>query len=414
MHTLYTIGIYLFTLAARVLSLFNRKARRAVNGRDKTFKYLSKKLAENKGEWIWIHCSSLGEFEQGRPILEALKRDYPNHKIALSFFSPSGYEVRKNYPLADAVFYIPWDTPLNAKKLSNLFNPKLWILVKYDYWYNHLAEFYKKGVPIVVISSIFRASQIYFQPYGTWFAKKLSTYIHHFFVQDKNSKKRLEKIHIENVTVAGDTRFDRVSALAQSGETLSWLKKFKNHHKLIVVGSSWKEDEDLWVKWINQHLPQDWKVLIAPHQISEKGIIRLKSIIKPNTILYSKAENLAEAKVIILDTIGLLSKAYAEASIAYVGGGFNKSGVHNTLEPSVFGIPVIIGPNYRKFNEVIELKSAHALFSIENYEDFETTIHHLIKSDLTPFIGHTRKVFSKNLGATQKILKELKPLLCGD
>ncbi|MBV7440678.1 3-deoxy-D-manno-octulosonic acid transferase [Weeksellaceae bacterium TAE3-ERU29] len=409
MQLFYNIGIKAMSVGIKILSFFNEKAKKSIEGRKHTFD-LIKKTVKKDENWVWIHCSSLGEFEQGRPVIETLKKKHSNYKIALSFFSPSGYEIRKNYNQADLVFYIPFDTPKNAKKLLQVFKPKLWILVKYDYWYNHLKTFKKANVPIIVISSIFRENQIYFKPYGKWFTRQLKENLAHFFIQNEKSKNLLQNIDINQVSVVGDTRFDRVWQIADNAESLSWVETFKNENNLIVIGSSWKEDEDLWIKWINEKLPNNWKVIIAPHEMTYKSIIELKNQFKVGVTTYKNQNDLQNSKVLIVDAIGFLSKIYAYADMAYVGGGFNKSGVHNTLEPAVFGVPIIIGPHYQKFNEVLELKNEGVILPIKDYTSFEQVLDNLINSELSSFKPKAKKVFDKNLGATNKILNWIEGL----
>ncbi|MXV37121.1 3-deoxy-D-manno-octulosonic acid transferase [Flavobacteriaceae bacterium Ap0902] len=419
MQFLYNISIQCYIVAIKIAALFMPKAQKAIEGR-KNWEDKIASAVNSKDPWIWMHCSSLGEFEQGRPVLEALKKKYPSYKFALSFFSPSGYEIRKNYKKADLIFYLPFDTPKNAKKLAEIFEPKIWILAKYDYWYNHLKEQHNIGTNIIVVSAIFRQNHIYFKPYGKWFAQNLKQYIHHFFVQDKASKNLLNSIDISRVTFSGDTRFDRVKTIAKNTPPLIWVEKFKSNQNLIVIGSSWKEDEALWINFINNKLPNDWKVIVAPHEIKSDKIQNLKESLNRDTLLYSDLKRklekgeipialLNEAKVIIVDTIGLLSTIYASADLAYVGGGFNKSGVHNTLEPAVFGVPVIIGPNYEKFNEVKLLKSRGVLFSIENYQTFENVLLELMNSaEKRKEIQHKSKhFFAEQLLSTQIIVDSI-------
>lgn len=406
MQKIYTFGIKAMELGIKIASRFNEKAQKAIAGRENVWQYLSKKITQND-DWVWVHCSSLGEFEQGRPVIEAIKEKYPKVKVAVSFFSPSGYEIRKNYAEADAVFYLPFDTPQNAQKLIKILKPKIWILVKYDYWYNHIEVYRKAGVPIVVVSAIFRENQIYFKPYGGFFAQKLKTDLAYFFVQNQKSKRLLSQIGVLNAQIVGDTRFDRVKKVANQASKLSWVEAFKQDKKLFVVGSSWKEDEDFWVKWMNEDCPSGWKIIIAPHEMNEKSILALKARFKDRVATFQKQEKLTEAKVLIVDAIGFLSKIYAYADIAYVGGGFNKSGVHNTLEPAVFGVPVVIGENYAKFQEVKDLMAEGALFSVSDYAQFQKIIKKLISEDLAIYKIKTQAVFDENLGATEKIIQWL-------
>ncbi|MRI62684.1 3-deoxy-D-manno-octulosonic acid transferase [Ornithobacterium rhinotracheale] len=404
MQKIYTLGIKAMSLGMKIASRFNEKAQKAIAGRENVWEYLNQKITPND-DWVWVHCSSLGEFEQGRPVIEVIKEKYPKAKIAVSFFSPSGYEVRKNYAEADAVFYLPFDTPKNAEKLIKILKPKLWVLVKYDYWYNFLDEYKKAGVPIIVVSAIFRENQSYFKSYGKFFAQKLKNDLAHFFVQNQESVDLLSKIGISNASAVGDTRFDRVKKVADQAERLPWVETFKQDKKLFVVGSSWKEDEDFWVKWMNEDCPPDWKIIIAPHEMTENSILALKERFKDEVATYQKQENLEQAKILIVDAIGFLSKIYAYADIAYVGGGFNKSGVHNTLEPAVFGVPVVIGENYAKFQEVKDLMVEGALFSVSDYAQFQKIIKKLISEDLAIYKMKTQAVFNRNLGATQKIMQ---------
>ncbi|MGI9526871.1 MAG: 3-deoxy-D-manno-octulosonic acid transferase [Weeksellaceae bacterium] len=408
MQLLYNIFTYLYQIGFKGFSLWNPKAKLGIEGRKDWRKNLKNAIDAQGGSWIWMHCSSLGEFEQGRPVLEALKKQYPYYNYALSFFSPSGYEVIKNYKESDIVFYLPLDTPQNARDLARIIQPKLWILSKYDYWYNHLKEQHKIGTKIIVVSAIFRPSHIYFKSYGNWFAKNLKQYIHHFFVQDKASKDLLKSIDISQVTIAGDTRFDRVKSIAKHTIPLIWVEKFKIDHKLIVIGSSWKEDETLWIDFINNQLPNDWKVIIAPHEIKSSKIQNLKESLKGATLLFSDlkieldkekipATLLKNARVIIVDVIGLLSTIYASADLAYVGGGFNKSGVHNTLEPTVFGTPTVIGPNFEKFNEVKLLKQEGIIFPIYDAASFNETVTMLMQnSDKRNAIAQKANQFFEN------------------
>ena len=383
MSFLYQIFIQLYVFGFRVFALFNSKAKKGIVGR-KNWEEKLKNSIDPTSDWIWMHCSSLGEFEQGRPVFEALKQQFPHHKLALSFFSPSGYEIRKNYDLADVVFYLPFDTTQNAKKLAQILQPKYWILVKYDYWYNHLREQHKIGTKTIVVSSIFRENQVYFKSHGAWMSENLKKYFSHFFVQDETSEKLLKKIGINQVSVAGDTRYDRVKSIAAETNKLDWVEAFKSDKKLIVIGSSWGDDEQLWVEYVNKHQQPEWKVIFVPHEIKTPNILKLKNELKSTSVLYSEITpevNLVNQDVIIVDAIGFLSKIYASADLAYVGGGFNKSGVHNTLEPAVFKIPVVIGPNYQKFNEVKVMKSKAIVYPIKNYAEFEQVLLDLTQNE---------------------------------
>lgn len=411
MFLLYNFFIQIYILAIRLAALFNSKAAKGLKGRKNWKQNLTSQIDTNEN-WIWMHCSSLGEFEQGRPVIEALRKKFPDHKLALSFFSPSGFEVQKNYKMADVVFYLPFDTQKNARELAGILKPKYWILVKYDYWFNHLKEQKKINTKIIVVSSIFRSNQVYFKFTGKWMIQKLKKYIHHFFVQDRNSKNLLEKVGISNVTVAGDTRLDRVKSIALETKKLDWVEKFKGKRKLIVVGSSWSRDEKLWIDYINKYPPLNWKIIFVPHEIDLKHIQSLRNKIETESILFSEIKetsDLDRIDVLMVDAIGYLSKIYASADFAYVGGGFNKSGVHNTLEPAVFGIPVVIGPNFKKFYEVKQMKKLGIVHSIKNYLEFEHLIMNLTVNDekRNNISKIANELFSEQLSATQIIMDKL-------
>lgn len=414
MQWIYNLAIGLFSFLFRVYALFNDKAKKGIQGRRDTFQKIKEKVSPDE-DWIWVHCSSLGEFEQGRPVIEKLREEYPHYKIALSFFSPSGYEIRKNYNQADLIFYMPLDTAHNAKRLAEIFKPKLWILIKYDYWYNHLQAMRKQGVPIVVVSAVFRKNQIYFKTYGKWFAEQLKKNISYFFVQDDKSKRQIEREGITQVSVVGDTRYDRVQSIADQGGELPWIESFKQDKKLIVVGSSWREDEEHWVKWINNNkLPKNWKIVIAPHETTAKNITFLTEKLEVPFALYSEQKEIEKAQVLVINAIGFLSKIYAYATIAYVGGGYNKSGVHNTLEPAVYGIPIIIGLQYHKFNEVKQLKEKGVIFSVKTYSEFEQVLEKLMQEDSRSIYEKARAVFDENLGATNKVIEECSDYLLSE
>lgn len=411
MAFLYNFFIQLYILAIKIASIFNSKAAKALKGRKNWKEKLSAQIDPDE-QWIWMHCSSLGEFEQGRPVFEALKKKFPDHKFALSFFSPSGYEIRKNYEYADVVFYLPFDTKRNARELAKILQPKYWILVKYDYWFNHLNAQYNAKTKIIVISAIFRPNQIYFKLSGQWMTKRLKKYIHHFFVQDKNSKKLLEKSGIHQVSVAGDTRLDRVKSIAKQTEKLDWVEKFKAKKNLIVIGSSWAQDEKLWIDYLNKYPPMNWKIIFAPHEINIKHIQNLRKNLESESLLFSDLkpdDNLKDADILVVDSIGMLSKIYASADLAYVGGGFNKSGVHNTLEPAVFGVPVIIGPNFKKFNEVKQMRNIGIVHSIKNYFEFEQLIMNLFVNDdkRVNVAKLAQNMFEEEISATQIIVDAL-------
>jgi len=354
-----------------------------------------------------MHCSSLGEFEQGRPVIEALKKDYPNYPIVISLFSPSGFEVRKNYPGADKIIYLPLDTPQHAKKLVDIINPALVVWVKYEYWFNYLFELKKREIPVLLISGIFRPSQPFFKWYGNAWKKMLHSF-HHLFVQNEHSVTLLARINLnKNITLSGDTRFDRVIDVAEKTEDIPGITTFINNHPTLVAGSTWEDDEAELVHYTRTR--NKYKFIIAPHEISEIHLKELKNIFK-NSIFYSDLMKQhkygSDCNVLIIDSIGLLSKLYRYATVTYVGGGFNSSGIHNTLEAAVYGKPVIFGPEYEKFDEAKALIKNGAAFSIDNALTLENKLDELFNDNilLEQASDFARKYVYSNKGATQKIM----------
>ncbi|MGB6082744.1 3-deoxy-D-manno-octulosonic acid transferase [Moheibacter sp.] len=381
MQALYTFFIQMYGFAVSIAAHFNPKAKLWISGR-KSWKNKMKQAISPDDKIIWVHCSSLGEFEQGRPVMEKIKKDFPYHKLAVSFFSPSGYEVRKDYQGADYIFYLPLDTPKNAKQLIKILHPEVLILVKYEYWYNLLKRLQKKDIPVLVISAVIKEDNLFFRPFGSWF-RKIIAGIEHFFVQDNDSKNLLESIGIENVRVSGDTRFDRVKEIREANVRVEFIEKFKGNSKLIVAGSTWPDDEEILVKFINEKMPDDWKLIFAPHNIKEKEIISLSEKVSKKTAIYTKSDQnqIENSQILILDTIGMLTKIYAYSDVSYVGGGFTKTGVHNTLEPTVFGVPIIFGPNYENYFEAIDLlENQGAVRFIDQY-DFDQKMTNLIENE---------------------------------
>jgi 3-deoxy-D-manno-octulosonic-acid transferase len=414
MPILYDIFIFLLGLGFRFSALFYKKAALIVAGRKNSLPLIKQKISTSD-KVIWMHCASLGEFEQGKPVFEALKKKYPNHKLALSFFSSSGYEVAKNYPLAEVVFYLPLDSKKKVQSFISALHPSILVLVKYDYWYNLLAELDKKNIPTVVISSIFRPNQIYFSAFGIWFLTRLKK-ITHFFVQNKQSKKILNEIGIQQVTISGDTRYDAVRNYKNEKEHFSFLDKFCLNHKIIVVGSSWKNDEALWVKYINEEISSNQKIIIAPHEINKNKIKQLKLKLNKPIVSFSEInqkefnENqLTHATVFVLDTVGLLKKVYAYASIAYVGGGLDKGGVHNVLEPAAYGIPVLYGKKCKKYQEAMDLVNSGGGFIITNYSDLVKTIHSLLINEYQRFEAGKKslQLIESSPNATKLILEKI-------
>lgn len=408
MRLLYNLLIQIATFFIRVIALFNTKLDLFVSGRKNVFDVLKNNISD-KDSVIWIHAASLGEFEQGRPLIEEIKKKYIHHKIVLTFFSPSGYEIRKDYELADVVCYLPMDTILNAKKFIKQLNPKIAVFIKYEFWPNYLTELKANNIPTFLVSGIFNKDQVFFKPQGFWIKKKLET-ITHFFVQDQNSSELLKTIGFTNVSVAGDTRFDRVQKLLESNTALSFVDKFKNDKYLLVAGSTWEEDEVNLVSYINIAHDKE-RFIIAPHNIDKQGIERLKNSISKKVILYSEMleKNMADYEVLIVDTIGILSKIYAYADVAYIGGGYTKSGVHNTLEAATYGLPIVIGPNFKKFKEVKDLVKIKGIVSVDNKNDLQTLLNTFFKDNKLreQKAEITKNYVSQNLGATQKIMTAL-------
>ncbi|ANH83881.1 3-deoxy-D-manno-octulosonic acid transferase [Niabella ginsenosidivorans] len=377
---IYTIFLYLYRWGISVASVFNKKARLWISGRKRLAEWLHQSFGNNNSPVIWMHCASLGEFEQGRPVLEALKQQYPGHKILLTFFSPSGYEIRKNYNQADWVGYLPLDTPANVKQFLDQVRPELALFVKYEYWYHFLHQLNRRNIPTLLISALFRENSIFLKSYGG-FHRKMLGFFTHIFVQDAASKERLAHIVPDiKVTAAGDTRFDRVVQIADQFTPIPVIERFaKDKPFIIVAGSTWPEDEHLLSQYINKN-KRNTSLIIAPHEINKEHI---DEIIKyfPDAVLYSVTEQDADAalnsNILIIDNIGMLSRLYYYASVAYIGGGFNKSGIHNTLEAAVFSRPVIFGPNYRKFYEAISLIKKEGAFSYSTGNELEDEIRKL-------------------------------------
>jgi len=398
---MYVVGFFL-----RIIALFNKKLRLFVDGRKKVFSKLDSEIAVDD-KTIWMHCASLGEFEQGRPIIEKLKVDYPSYKIVLTFFSPSGYEVRKDYKGADVICYLPLDTKQNAKKFLDLVHPRLAVFVKYEFWPNILRELKSQEIKTILISGIFRENQAFFKAYGSWMRKSLKGFSY-FFVQDENSKNLLNSIGFTNVEKSGDTRFDRVFEITQQNNNLNFVSEFKGDDLLLVCGSTWKEDEDLLVEYINNSTEKNQKYIFAPHNIKQNDIEELQQRINKKTVLYSDkaTQNLVDNQVLIIDAIGFLTKVYSYADIAYVGGAF-ATGLHNVLEPATFGIPIVIGSEYQKFKEAIDLVNLGGISSIKNQNELNSELNELfLYSENRASKGRVSKDFIQdNLGATKMILE---------
>jgi len=393
------------------VSLWNNKAKLWLNGRNNIFDRLRAEIPTQDSKIIWFHCSSLGEFEQGRPVIENLRKHLASGetKFLLTFFSPSGYEIRKDYKDVDWVFYLPLDSKRNAQQFFEIVNPSLVIFVKYDYWYYYLTECKKRNIPLLMVSGVFRKDQPFFKWYGNLQRSMLNCFTH-FFVQDKESLQLLQSININNVTVAGDTRFDRVSEIAENFTPIEEIEKFCSGSPVFVAGSTWPEDEKL-IKDATANFP-DLKIIIAPHEIHREHIDQLKSVLT-DAVLYSQlvahGSPPTTSNYLIIDNIGMLSKLYHYATIAYVGGGFNK-GIHNTLEAAVYGKPVLFGPNYKKFKEAVRLIETGGGICITSSTALSATLQKIInnKIELELSSKNSFEFVKQNKGATEMILHYIK------
>lgn len=409
---LYNLVIVLASQLLKLVAVFSPKMRLFVEGRKSVFETLASKI-QTSDKTIWFHAASLGEYEQGLPVIEAMKQEFPNHKIVVSFFSPSGYEVRKNNTVADVTVYLPLDSISNAKQFVKLVHPEMVFFIKYEYWPNYLNELKNQNIKTFLISGILRENQAFFKWYGGFYRSALKTF-DYFFVQNESSKKLLQSIGFNNVKVSGDTRFDRVVSILERDNSLDFIEEFQENKTIIVIGSSWPKDESLLVNYINQS-SDDVKFIIAPHNIKPDQIANLKNQIQKKTILFSDVEarliaSLQENNVFIIDTIGILTKIYSYADIAYVGGGFGNPGVHNILEPATFGVPVIIGPNYSHFAEATALVNMEGCISIQHQTQLNEALDLLLHNeDERLEKGHICSTFVQmNKGATQTIMKHIK------
>jgi 3-deoxy-D-manno-octulosonic-acid transferase len=406
MHLFYNLGIALFDLAVSLAAPFSKRAALLVKGRKTVWDTLGGVSLE--GDVIWVHCASLGEFEQGRPLIEAIRKKNPSYKIVLSFYSPSGYEVRKNYKEADVVCYLPSDTRANAKRFISTVNPRMVFFVKYEYWYNYFRELKEVGTPLYLVSAIFRKDQIFFKWYGGWFRKVLNN-VKCFYIQDEKSAALLDGIGIKAYIVAGDTRFDRVAAIAAAANPIPVVENFATGAKVLVAGSTWPADEQIIASYINNSA-KDVKLIIAPHMVDESHIQQLERRFALPVCRYTKVKGEigADVRVLIIDTIGLLSAIYRYGSVAYLGGGFGK-GIHNTLEAATYGMPVIFGPRHHKFKEAIDLKEKGAGFSINDSVEFGNLMERLWDDENKDYLkksGEAALEYVQSMcGATEEILK---------
>lgn len=401
MRFIYEIIIRLYSLLVWIASAFNTKAKAFIKGRKGGVKALLAQVNTQKPT-LWMHAASLGEFEQGRPIIERLKIKYPKHQILLTFFSPSGYEVRKGYEQADQVCYLPIDSYFQAKRFVYELNLSAAIIIKYEFWHNYIYHLHQKQVPTYVVSTIFRPEQIFFKSYGTWFKKSLQR-ITQLFVQDQDSLDLLQKHGVTQSQVIGDTRFDRVADVVKNAPDFPLIAAFCQGHKLIVAGSTWEPDEQLLLQYMEKHQETDIKLIIAPHEVTSPHIKSLCKQIALSYQLYSEVEpnSLQAARILIIDTIGLLSSIYRYGDFAYIGGGFGV-GIHNILEAATYGMPVIFGPNYKKFREAREMISKQAARSISDYEQLETCFDNFLNHPhkLKQSAQQAKEYVLSNLGAT--------------
>ena len=403
---IYNLAMYILELGVKLAALFSDKPAKMVKGYREVFDLLQRKIDRN-AQYIWFHAASLGEFEQGRPLIERIRKEYPQYKILQTFFSPSGYEVRKNYDGADIVCYLPIDTPSNVKKFVDLVNPCMVFFVKYEFWQNYLNTLYKKGIPVYSVSSIFRPNQIFFRWYGKGYQQVLKTFAH-LFVQNEESKRLLADIGVNNTTVVGDTRFDRVLDICAAAKQLPLVQKFKGDALTFVAGSSWGPDEDIFIKYFNAH--PEMKLIIAPHVVNDSHLKEIESKLQRSSIRYTKAteDNVQQADCLIIDCYGLLSSIYRYGEISYIGGGFGV-GIHNVLEAAVYGIPVIFGPNNKKFREAQHLLANKGGFEINGYEDFQQLMDKFLTDE--SYLKQSGKAagdyVKDNAGAMDKIMKRV-------
>ena len=412
---MYNLIIYLYLLGVAVYSRFNEKVRKMWRGERDAFRVLREKVDPN-ARYVWFHAASLGEFEQGRPLMEQLKREHPDMKILLTFFSPSGYEVRKNYEGADIICYLPLDTITNARRFLRIIRPEMAFFIKYEFWYNYLHILKHRGVPVYSVSSIFRDGQVFFRWYGRQYGKVLKCFTH-FYVQNEKSRELLASLGLTNVTITGDTRFDRVLQIKEQAKVIPAIEQMLSQQpKVFIAGSSWQPDEEIFIKYFNLH--PDWKLIIAPHVIGEDHLQQIekqlegRKVIRYTQIQKDSAEansQLQDAGVLIIDCFGLLSSIYRYADVTYVGGGFGV-GIHNTLEAAVWDVPVIFGPNNQRFQEAQGLKACKGGFEISSYEDFAHLMDRFEnnKNDLKEAGKQAGQYVKQLSGATKRILSDVK------
>lgn len=405
---MYNLSIYLYLLAVAIASLFSEKVRKMWRGEREAIRVLREKV-DPTAQYVWFHAASLGEFEQGRPLMEQLRREHPEYKILLTFFSPSGYEVRKNYEGADIITYLPLDTITNARRFLRTIRPVMAFFIKYEFWYNYLHILCHRGVPVYSVSSIFRPGQIFFKWYGHQYSRVLKCFTR-FYVQNEVSKQLLGTIGITDVQIVGDTRFDRVLQIKAAAKQLPIVEAFTGGKKTFVAGSSWQLDEEIFIPFFNEH--RDWKLVLAPHVISEDHLQQIEKLLAGRRVVrYTQAteDNVRDAEVLIIDCFGLLSSIYHYADVTYVGGGFGV-GIHNTLEAAVWDVPVFFGPNNQRFQEAQGLKQCGGGLEIASADDFRRLMQGFVdQPTLAKELGEKAGAYVKSMtGATQKILADVK------
>jgi 3-deoxy-D-manno-octulosonic-acid transferase len=406
MHILYNTAIHVYHFLIWLVSFRNPKAKKWLSGRKNLFERIQKEVVPGN-HLLWFHVSSLGEFEQARPVIEGVKKYFPSYRILLTFFSPSGYELKKDYPLADYVYYMPLDTPRNASRFLDLVKPEKVFFVKYEFWFNFLTELKNREIPTFIFSALFRPSQFFFQSWGKWFRKVLKVYTH-IFVQNQTSYETLHKFGFDNVSISGDTRLDRVAQIAKAASVLPKIEQFCAGKQVIVAGSTWPEDEAIFLNYINECTHQV-KFIVAPHEVNQGSLNRITALLKRPYVLYSSdstTEQLDSAQVLIVDGYGYLVSVYRYATIAYIGGGFT-TGIHSILEPAVYGMPVVFGPDYHKFHEAVEMIQLGAAHTISNYEELSNLFEGYLtdKKKLKNESIFASQYVESNRGATEKIVR---------
>lgn len=416
---LYNLSIYIYVFLLKLIAPFNNKAKLWVDGRNKQFNKIKadaerRQLRSRSTKVAWFHCASLGEFEQGRPVIEAFRKKYPDYKIVLTFFSPSGYEIRKNYSGADYIYYLPADTPENAKEFVKIVQPAIAFFVKYEFWKNYLTELNKSKIPVISFSAIFRPNQVFFKFYGGFYRRLLHQF-NHILVQNESSLDLLKNIGIENASLAGDTRFDRVKQIVDNRKDIPVVKEFKNGHQIFIIGSAWQSDMDVLIPLIND-LKDGTKFIVAPHEIHDAEIDIWRKQLSVKSVLFSdtdEVKDLANYDVLFIDNIGMLSSLYQYAEYAFIGGSFGK-GLHNILEAATFGMPIFFGTqSYEKFQEANELTHLGGAFPVQNMEDLKA-LYQALKTNEKNRVK-TAEICSNyvlsNIGATQKIMGAVESIL---